>query len=539
MLVQGTAVGGYRVLGRVGEGGLATVYRVRHATLNTEHALKVLKNNTVQLRQRILQEGRIQASLRHPNVVTVTDVVEVDGHMGLVLEFIDGPTLADLLAEGAPLPLRDAIALFRQLLSGVGAAHRLGVLHRDLKPSNVLLAVDGRRVVAKITDFGVAKAGEESPMGPRTRTGTMLGTPGYMAPEQALDAARADLRADVFSLGAVLYELVAGRPAFDGPDMLAVLNAAAGARYASLMEVVPGCPPALADAVACALDPDPTRRFADCDAFARALDEVGGDLDLPMPAALAPRLPTEPDRASPTYERDAFPTLVLAQAPEARRETPPEARWEPRREGRWEIQAASRPRRLVPVPRPRPTPKPTRRQRLANLRRRAGVAARATVVGACWTLTRVVLPLALVAAIGAGVARGARAYTDALAREAHLAREELLLAVPAHLDLADRLLELGAPAGRFGAARDAVIVAAGPEAAVDAERLLYEAMRRELDLLPPSRGQAEELRRRAVRRDLDALDARWEAWRLAEAGHLGALDSVEGRLASLLPTRTR
>ena len=210
MLALGASVGQYIVERVIGRGGMATVYRVRHRDLGTQHALKVLHVQRRGLRERFLQEGRLQANIRHPNLVAVTDVVWSGEHPGLVLELVDGPTLADVVAQG-PLPVTEALRLFRQIVDGVHHAHAQGLVHRDLKPQNVLLGTgtDGLRQ-ARVADFGIAKvlAGSEEPA--LTRSGMPIGTPRYMAPEQIRDASRVDARADIFSLGCILYEMVCG-----------------------------------------------------------------------------------------------------------------------------------------------------------------------------------------------------------------------------------------------------------------------------------------------------------------------------------------
>jgi len=140
-LVPGTAIDRYDVVRLLGHGGMAEVYPVRHRTLGTSHALKLLTLSGRSIRDRLIEEGRVQARLRHPNLVAVTDVLDVDGAPGLLMEFVDGPSPDAWLSTQRPDP-SEAERLFRGILDGVGRAHRHGVVHRDLKPSNVLLATD-------------------------------------------------------------------------------------------------------------------------------------------------------------------------------------------------------------------------------------------------------------------------------------------------------------------------------------------------------------------------------------------------------------
>ncbi|HND31879.1 MAG TPA: serine/threonine-protein kinase, partial [Myxococcota bacterium] len=206
----------YQVEAQIGMGGIAAVYRVRHVQLGSEHAMKVLLFQRKGLDERLLLEGRIQAQIRHPNVVTVTDVVEHQGRMGLLMEYVEGQSLQGWLEEHHFMPLEQALPLFAQVLSGVGTAHAAGVLHRDIKPGNILLGRTPRGIVPKITDFGLAKVVLDGAPPGSTRDGSMMGTPGYMAPEQIRNAADTDLRADIFALAALLFDLLSGRPPFLG-----------------------------------------------------------------------------------------------------------------------------------------------------------------------------------------------------------------------------------------------------------------------------------------------------------------------------------
>lgn len=261
----------YVVESLLGEGGLARVYRVRHTQLGTQHALKHLFLSRPGLQERLLREGRIQARLQHPHVVRVQDVLDVDGQPGLLMEFVEGSSLHELLAAGGALSLEESLPLFAQVLSGVAAAHRQGVLHRDLKPANILLARAGQGWLAKVADFGLAKVTDDTESRGRTKAGVTMGTPGYMAPEQVVSATDVDRRADVFALGVVLYEMLVGKSPFGRGDEFTTLSETVRGSYAPLGERVEGCPEEVQEAVAKALKPEAADRFDSCEDFARTL----------------------------------------------------------------------------------------------------------------------------------------------------------------------------------------------------------------------------------------------------------------------------
>jgi len=255
----GTSIGGrYVVQHELGRGGFATVFAASHSTLGSTHALKVLHTSTSTLNQRLLSEGRAQAQLQHPNIVSVTDVVQLEEHVVLVMEFIDGPSLDALLAARR-LTLGEVDLIVRALLSGVAAAHGRGLVHRDLKPANVLISCAGSQVQPKITDFGLVKVLDAEGAG-LTASGVGMGTPAYMAPEQFTAASEVDERGDIYSLGCIFYELYSGRRATiaDGVFQLALV-AETGDRP-SLSELAPETPPRLAALIEEALSPQPEDR---------------------------------------------------------------------------------------------------------------------------------------------------------------------------------------------------------------------------------------------------------------------------------------
>ncbi len=227
-LAAGQVVERYAIERTLGAGGHATVYQVRHLELGVVRALKVLHASDATMASRLVTEGRILAQLQHPNVVSVYDVLRVDGAPALVMEFVGGGSLDDLVQAGTG-SAAEVERLFRETCAGVAAAHLAGIVHRDLKPSNVLLDDTHTPRRAKVADFGIARVDDDQ-KAHHTRTSQGLGSPAYMAPEQGRDAANVDARADVWGLGAVLYALLAGRPPLEGGAWWEVLAAAAAGK---------------------------------------------------------------------------------------------------------------------------------------------------------------------------------------------------------------------------------------------------------------------------------------------------------------------
>ena len=222
MLVSGQVLSGtYLVERPLGSGGMADVYLVRHTRLSRHFALKVLKlelSSRPGLIERFRREAEVLARLRSPHIVGVVDLNHTDeGWPYLVMEYLSGETLAARIKRQGKLPIEAAVDLFGQLCDGVLAAHERDVIHRDLKPNNIFLSPGPRGDLVQILDFGIAKLCEEGRT-PLTRDSVVMGTPGYMAPEQALGHKdEIDFRVDQFALGAILYEMLAGKPAFFVP----------------------------------------------------------------------------------------------------------------------------------------------------------------------------------------------------------------------------------------------------------------------------------------------------------------------------------
>lgn len=273
LIERGTEVEKYVVDAVLGQGGMAVVYRVHHRTLGGLHALKVLTIASEPLQRRLLQEGRAQARLQHPNVVEVRDVLDVRGFPGLLMEYVPDGSLADRIGRGG-LSMAEIEVIFRGIVSGMRRAHTLGFIHRDLKPANVLLARQEERWLPKITDFGLVKCVEDStPHG--TRANVAMGTPGYMSPEQVRDSRGVDMRTDIFALGALLYEMVTGSPPFVGADISITLAATMSGQYTPIRELAPGVPDVFVAIIEGCLRADRRERLPDCEAVLALLGEPG------------------------------------------------------------------------------------------------------------------------------------------------------------------------------------------------------------------------------------------------------------------------
>jgi serine/threonine-protein kinase len=210
------SLGGRYVLEQeLGRGGMGVVYRARDSQLDRPVALKFLGSmvdSSEEFRQRFIREARTAAKINHPNIVSIYDISASVGKAYIAMEYIEGPSLHKYISQRKALKPKEAVNVIVQTCSALAAIHDAGIVHRDIKPDNILLAKGG---LVKLTDFGLAKA-EDSRM---TRTGVVMGTPSYMAPEQVLGK-EADVRSDIYSLGLVLHECLTGETAFLGPDVL-------------------------------------------------------------------------------------------------------------------------------------------------------------------------------------------------------------------------------------------------------------------------------------------------------------------------------
>jgi eukaryotic-like serine/threonine-protein kinase len=280
-LSAGMRLGPYETLGPVGAGGMGEVYRARDTRLGRDVAVKVLPgevSHTPERLHRFEQEARLAGSLNHPNVLTVFDVGSHEGAPYLVTELLEGRSLREVLAAG-PLPLRKATEYAQQAARGLGAAHEHGVVHRDLKPANVFLTKDGR---LKILDFGLAKLTQldpldvaDSQLSTDTAEGKVVGTIGYMSPEQVRGQA-VDARSDIFALGAVVYEMLSGRRAFTGDSAADTMTAILTKDPDDLSRAGFLVPASLDRIVRRCLEKDPAERFQSAKDVAFALEAESG-----------------------------------------------------------------------------------------------------------------------------------------------------------------------------------------------------------------------------------------------------------------------
>jgi serine/threonine protein kinase/tetratricopeptide (TPR) repeat protein len=261
----GGSVGPYHIVRQLGAGGMGVVWLAEDTRLSRHVALKTVRSadaDTTEGRQRLMREARAAAALNHPHIATVHDVLDVDGKVVIVFEYVEGESLAARLQRG-PLSVNETVEIAWQLADALAAAHAQGVIHRDLKPGNVVLGPDGR---AKVLDFGIARlvpAGADlSASAPGTIGGGLVGTPGYAAPEQYLSR-NVDGRADLYALGVMIYEMIVGRRPFSGNDPIAIATSVLRDAAPKLQDASDAwVPPPLESLVARLLDRDPSKRPA-------------------------------------------------------------------------------------------------------------------------------------------------------------------------------------------------------------------------------------------------------------------------------------
>jgi serine/threonine-protein kinase len=272
----GRKLGKYTLEARLGEGGMAAVYRSRHPQFDRPVAIKILPATIGQdpsFRARFEREGRTIASLNHSSIIRVYDIDEADGLFYMVMDLLPGGTLEARLREGG-LDRRWSVDVIVKMAEALDYAHAHGVIHRDIKPSNILLDAESRPVLA---DFGIARMAQAEGDPNVTAAGTVMGTPAYMAPEQ-LSGGQLDARSDIYALGVVLYQLLAGRAPFTG-DTMAVVTAHLTKQPQALRELVSDLPPALDAVVLQALAKQPEHRFKSAGVFAQALRSAAADLE--------------------------------------------------------------------------------------------------------------------------------------------------------------------------------------------------------------------------------------------------------------------
>jgi serine/threonine-protein kinase len=300
---QGVVVDGrYRILRKIGSGGMADVWLADDTHLQRQVALKILHGRFAQDREfieRFRREAEAAAGLQHPNVVAVFDRGEVDGTYYIAMQYLEGPSLKELIDAG--LTPEQAVGLIRQVLEGARFAHRHGIVHRDLKPQNVIVDADGK---ATVTDFGIARAGVSE----ITQAGSVMGTPHYLSPEQAQGF---DVTAvsDLYSVGVMLYEALTGRVPFEADSAVAVAMKQVSQAPQRPSSINPQVSPALDAVVMRALEKEPGQRFQSADAFIAALDaalrDPGGGMSSTAAFAPLPPIVAVPEDAPDSEEEEA------------------------------------------------------------------------------------------------------------------------------------------------------------------------------------------------------------------------------------------
>jgi tRNA A-37 threonylcarbamoyl transferase component Bud32 len=295
-LVGATLAARYQIVRRIGEGGMGAVYEAKHVVIGKRVAVKVLLEKFLTKSDfvaRLLQEARLASSIGHENIVDVTDFGTTDdGRSFVVMEFLDGEALSQLVMREAPLPIERSLRIARQVASALGAAHAKGIFHRDVKPENVYLVQRADTDFVKVVDFGISKAvkqggQEEGPETYRlTHTGLLLGTPLYMSPEQARGDEDVDHRVDIWALGVMMYECLTGEVPFRANNYLGIISQVLThvAQPPSKLRPELGIPEAVEAVVMRAMEKDRTRRYAAMADLERDLERLlAGDQNVGLP----------------------------------------------------------------------------------------------------------------------------------------------------------------------------------------------------------------------------------------------------------------
>ncbi|HEU5249272.1 MAG TPA: protein kinase, partial [Thermoanaerobaculia bacterium] len=324
-LPAGTRIGPYEVLAPLGVGGMGEVYRARDSRLGREVALKVLPEELSSDADRLARfdrEARSASALNHPHIVTVYDIGRADSHSYIAMELVEGRTLRELVASG-PLPGKRAVAIAAQAADALAKAHTAGIVHRDLKPENVMVSRDG---FVKILDFGLAKltapvsgaVSHAATAVDATRPGSLLGTVGYMSPEQARGG-EVDFRSDQFSFGSILYEIASGRRAFQGDSAPETMAAIIREEPESLARVAASAPAPYRWIVERCLQKDPDDRYASTRDLARELADLRDHFsEIDRSGISVPTAPLPPSRSKaarillPVVAIDAFALGIAA-----------------------------------------------------------------------------------------------------------------------------------------------------------------------------------------------------------------------------------
>jgi len=289
-------IGDYEVLGELGSGGMGKVYRVRNVISDRVEAMKVLLPDLAgrqELADRFLREIKLLASLNHPNIATLCTAQVIDNRLVMIMEFVEGVTLDDLLGQGR-LSIEDGTNYIDQALGALSYAHQKGIIHRDIKPANLMLTRDG---VVKVMDFGIARAGSDRGL---TQTGTTLGSVNYMSPEQ-ITGQTIDGRSDIYSTGISLYEIVTGQRPFSATSDFELMAMHVKEPPRPPIELRPWLPASLNQIILTAIAKDPQQRFPTAEAFRQALRRAQNTAETaPLPTASVVRAATivEPSQST-------------------------------------------------------------------------------------------------------------------------------------------------------------------------------------------------------------------------------------------------
>src|SRR5256885_1367676 len=327
--MTGTEISNYRILEKLGEGGMGVVYKAVDVNLDRTVAIKALNTQLTgnpELEQRFRAEARAQANLNHTNLATLYALVIENGKPWMVMEYIEGETFDHMVQRRGPIPALEAIPLFRQALLGIGYAHRMGIVHRDIKPSNMMLNQQG---IVKVMDFGIAKV-----LGARgmTKTGTQMGTAFYMSPEQVVNKG-VDIRSDVYSLGVTLYEMLTANVPFTGDTDFEVMQAHIQTAPPLPTRFYPYIPRGIENVVLRAIAKSQDERFQTVEEFGLALErpEDYQPSTVPAGAAGAPlaggtRLESAPSQTMrPVPGAPAYPAASVPMPPTGIMTPPPPA----------------------------------------------------------------------------------------------------------------------------------------------------------------------------------------------------------------------
>lgn len=312
----GKQIGSYRIEEKLGEGGMGVVYKATDLDLDRPVAIKVLSADLSQdpaLLERFRAEAKAQAHLSHANIASLYNLLNIDGHTAIVMEYLEGETFDQILRRRGLVPWEQAVPWFRQALLGIGFAHRMGIIHRDIKPSNIMV---NRHGIVKVMDFGIAKVIGGQRL---TKTGMQVGTVAYMSPEQVKNQP-VDIRTDIYCLGVTLYELLTAHLPFESDSDFQVMSDHVNTPPPPPTRHYPYIPSGIQECVLKALEKDPDARFQSAEEFGAALEHPEGTAaaaQAGVQAAAPDALPTLPATPTPTPPTPHFQPEAMNSAPAA------------------------------------------------------------------------------------------------------------------------------------------------------------------------------------------------------------------------------